>query len=316
MASSIQARTGGRRRRRGAAPARREGPAGRIASGGDALVATLLDHGVDVAFGVPGESYLAVLEALREAQDRLRFVVTRHESGATFAACAYGRLARKPGVAFVTRGPGATNAAIGLHTARQDSVPLLLFIGQVPSDQRGREAFQEIDYHQMLAPLTKAVFEPHDAGRGGRRGGRGPCRRHGQPARAGRSRAARGRDRGCRRQRAGPCTAVTPGAAAFARSDRGNRPASRCCRAARRDRGRDGGLRGRQRGARRLRRGPRLRRAQLLPPAGGGAVRAPRLSGHPRPCAAALSGGRCWRRRTWCWRWAPGSTSPPPSTTR
>ena len=164
MASSIEARTGVRRRRRGAAPARREGPAGRIASGGDALVATLLDHGVEVAFGVPGESYLAVLEALREAQERLRFVVTRHESGATFAACAYGRLARKPGVAFVTRGPGATNAAIGLHTARQDSVPLLLFIGQVPSDQRGREAFQEIDYHRMLAPLTKAVFEPMTPG--------------------------------------------------------------------------------------------------------------------------------------------------------
>lgn len=164
MASSIEARTSNRRRRRGAAPVRREGPAGRITSGGDALVATLLDHGVDTAFGVPGESYLAVLEALREAQDRLRFVVTRHESGATFAACAYGRLVRKPGVAFVTRGPGATNAAIGLHTARQDSVPLLLFIGQVPSDQRGRESFQEIDYHQMLAPLTKAVFEPHTPG--------------------------------------------------------------------------------------------------------------------------------------------------------
>ena len=129
-------------------------------TGGDALVQTLLDHGVDTAFGVPGESYLAVLEALRAAQERLRFVVTRHESGATFAACAYGRLARKPGVAFVTRGPGATNGAIGLHTARQDSVPLLLFIGQVPSGQRGREAFQEIDYHRMLGPMTKAVFEP------------------------------------------------------------------------------------------------------------------------------------------------------------
>ena len=109
---------------------------------------------------MPGESYLAVLEALRAERQRLRFVVTRHESGATFAACAYGRLARKPGVAFVTRGPGATNGAIGIHTARQDSVPLLLFIGQVPSGQRGREAFQEIDYHRMMGPLTKAVFEP------------------------------------------------------------------------------------------------------------------------------------------------------------
>ena len=160
MASSIEARDISRRRGAGAQLRREEDPASRAFTGGDALVKTLLDHGVDTAFGVPGESYLAVLEALRGAQDRLRFVVTRHESGATFAACAYGRLARKPGVAFVTRGPGATNGAIGIHTARQDSVPLLLFIGQVPSGQRGREAFQEIDYHRMLGPLTKAVFEP------------------------------------------------------------------------------------------------------------------------------------------------------------
>ncbi|MDE0391385.1 MAG: thiamine pyrophosphate-binding protein [Rhodospirillales bacterium] len=160
MASSIEARDISRRRGAGAQLRREEDPASRAFTGGDALVKTLLDHGVDTAFGVPGESYLAVLEALRGAQDRLRFVVTRHESGATFAACAYGRLAQKPGVAFVTRGPGATNGAIGIHTARQDSVPLLLFIGQVPSGQRGREAFQEIDYHRMLGPLTKAVFEP------------------------------------------------------------------------------------------------------------------------------------------------------------
>ena len=161
MASSIEARDISRRRGAGAQLRREEDPANRAFTGGDALVQTLLDHGVDTAFGVPGESYLAVLEALRAAQEQLRFVVTRHESGATFAACAYGRLARKPGVAFVTRGPGATNGAIGLHTARQDSVPLLLFIGQVPSGQRGREAFQEIDYHRMLGPMTKAVFEPH-----------------------------------------------------------------------------------------------------------------------------------------------------------
>ena len=160
MASSIEARDISRRRGAGAQLRREEDPANRPITGGDTLVKTLLDHGVDTAFGVPGESYLAVLEALRAAQDRLRLVVTRHESGATFAACAYGRLARKPGVAFVTRGPGATNGAIGIHTARQDSVPLLLFIGQVPSGQRGREAFQEIDYHRMLGPLTKAVFEP------------------------------------------------------------------------------------------------------------------------------------------------------------
>ena len=150
MASSIEARKTRRRLWAGADPAQRGDLANRAYTGGDALVATLLGHGVDTAFGVPGESYLAVLEALRAAQDRLRFVITRHESGATFAACAYARLARKPGVAFVTRGPGATNASIGIHTARQDSVPLVVFIGQVPSDQRGRESFQEIDYHRML----------------------------------------------------------------------------------------------------------------------------------------------------------------------
>ncbi len=129
-------------------------------NGGEALVSTLIAHGIDTAFGVPGESYLAVLDALRAAQREIRFVVTRHESGASFAACAHGRLTRRPGVAFVTRGPGATNAAIGIHTARQDSVPLLLFIGQVPTTQRGREAFQEVDYHRMYGPLAKAVFEP------------------------------------------------------------------------------------------------------------------------------------------------------------
>ena len=161
MASSIQARKTRRRQWAGTDPAQRRDLANRAYTGGDALVATLLEHGVDTAFGVPGESYLAVLEALRAAQERLRFVITRHESGATFAACAYARLARKPGVAFVTRGPGATNGSIGIHTARQDSVPLVLFIGQVPSDQRGRESFQEIDYHRMLGPMTKAVFEPH-----------------------------------------------------------------------------------------------------------------------------------------------------------
>jgi acetolactate synthase-1/2/3 large subunit len=129
-------------------------------NGGEALVATLVSHGIDTTFGIPGESYLAVLDALRNSQEKIRYVITRHEAGASFAACAYGRLSRKPGVAFVTRGPGATNASIGVHTARQDSVPMLLFVGQVPTEQRGREAFQEVDYHQMFGPLAKAVFEP------------------------------------------------------------------------------------------------------------------------------------------------------------
>ncbi len=130
------------------------------ATGGEALLAVLRERGVDTAFGIPGESYLAVLDAMRHAGPSFRFVVTRHESGASFAACAYGRLTRRPGIAFVTRGPGAANASIGVHTAHQDSVPLLLFVGQVPTAQRGREAFQEVDYDRMFGPLAKAVFEP------------------------------------------------------------------------------------------------------------------------------------------------------------
>lgn len=128
-------------------------------NGGEALVETLVRHGVDTAFAVPGESYLAVIEALRARQDRIRVVVNRHESGASFAADAYARLTHRPGIAFVTRGPGATNAAIGIHTARQDSNPLVLFIGQVPTNELGREAFQEIDYHQMFGAMTKGVFQ-------------------------------------------------------------------------------------------------------------------------------------------------------------
>jgi acetolactate synthase-1/2/3 large subunit len=129
-------------------------------TGGDALVQTLIAHGITQGFGVPGESYLAVLEGLRREQARFRLVVTRHESGATFAAEAYAKLARRPAAAFVTRGPGATNAAIGIHTAMQDSTPVLLFVGHVPTHAKGREAFQEIDYHRMYAPVAKAVLEP------------------------------------------------------------------------------------------------------------------------------------------------------------
>jgi len=129
-------------------------------NGGDALVATLLAHGCDTGFCVPGESYLAVLEALRRESARFRLITNRHEAGVTFAAEAYAKLTTKPGIAFVTRGPGATNAAIGLHTADQDSSPLVLFIGHVPSDHIGREAFQEIDYAQMYGGIAKAVIEP------------------------------------------------------------------------------------------------------------------------------------------------------------
>lgn len=128
-------------------------------NGGEALVAALLAYRVTAGFCVPGESYLTVLEALRQAKDRIRLVLNRHESGATFAAEAYAKATATPGVAFVTRGPGATNASIGLHTAKQDSTPLVLFIGHVPVREMGREAFQEIDYPTAFGPLTKKVIE-------------------------------------------------------------------------------------------------------------------------------------------------------------
>jgi acetolactate synthase I/II/III large subunit len=129
-------------------------------NGGEALVATLLEHGATTGFGVPGESYLALLEAMRKSGNRFRYVNTRHESGATFAAEAYGKMTGRPGIAFVTRGPGACNGSIGLHTAAEDSTPLVVFIGQVPLSELGLEAFQEVDYRQMLGGIAKEVLEP------------------------------------------------------------------------------------------------------------------------------------------------------------
>jgi len=129
-------------------------------NGGDALVDALLELGVDSGFTVPGESFLHVLEALRRARNAFRLVSTRHESGAAFAAEVYGRLTSRPAAVFVSRGPGATNASIGIHTARQSSSPLLLFVGHVRTHSKGREAFQEIDHHVMFAPVAKAVMEP------------------------------------------------------------------------------------------------------------------------------------------------------------
>jgi acetolactate synthase-1/2/3 large subunit len=121
---------------------------------GHALVEALIAQGVDTAFGVPGESYLAVLDGFHEHRDRIRFIACRQEGGAAFMAEAQGKLSGRPGICFVTRGPGATNASIGVHTAFQDSTPMVLFVGQVASDQRDREAFQELDYRQMFGPGT------------------------------------------------------------------------------------------------------------------------------------------------------------------
>jgi acetolactate synthase-1/2/3 large subunit len=136
---------------------------------GHALVEALVAQGVDTCFGVPGESYLAVLDGLYEHRDRIRFIACRQEGGAAFMAEAQGKLTGRPGICFVTRGPGASNASIGLHTAFQDSTPMILFIGQVMSDQRDREAFQEVDYRQMLGPgtlgMAKWVGEVQSANR-------------------------------------------------------------------------------------------------------------------------------------------------------
>ena len=136
---------------------------------GHALVEALITQGIDTAFGVPGESYLAVLDGFHEHRERIRFIACRQEGGAAFMAEAQGKLSGRPGVCFVTRGPGATNASIGLHTAFQDSTPMVLFVGQVASGQRDREAFQELDYRQMFGPGTlgfaKWVGEVHDADR-------------------------------------------------------------------------------------------------------------------------------------------------------
>jgi acetolactate synthase I/II/III large subunit len=136
---------------------------------GHVLVEALIAQGVDTVFGVPGESYLAVLDGFHEHREQIRFIACRQEGGAAFMAEAQGKLSGRPGVCFVTRGPGATNASIGLHTAFQDSTPMVLFIGQVASDQRDREAFQEVDYRQMFGPGTlgfaKWVGEVQDAER-------------------------------------------------------------------------------------------------------------------------------------------------------
>src|SRR6056297_1357121 len=131
--------------------------------GGQAVVQTLIEYGVNTAFSVPGESYLPILRAIQNAGNAIRLVTPRHESGVTFAAEAFGKLTGRPAAGFVSRGPGATNASIGVHTAAQDSTPLLLFVGHVPTKTKGREAFQEVDYHQMFGKIAKAVLEPESA---------------------------------------------------------------------------------------------------------------------------------------------------------
>ncbi|HEX9521630.1 MAG TPA: thiamine pyrophosphate-binding protein [Reyranella sp.] len=134
-------------------------------SGAQVLIDQLRIHGTDTIFGVPGESYLAALDALYAQRNSIRFVICRQEGGAANMAEAYGKLTGKPGVCFVTRGPGATNASIGLHTGFQDSTPMILLVGQVAREATDREAFQEIDYRRMFGQMAKWVAQIEDARR-------------------------------------------------------------------------------------------------------------------------------------------------------
>jgi acetolactate synthase-1/2/3 large subunit len=117
----------------------------------------LVEQGVTHAFGVPGESFLAVLDGFHAYKEHIQFITNRQEGGAAFMAEAQGKLTGRPGICFVTRGPGATNASIGVHTAFQDSTPMVLFVGDVGSDHRDREAFQEVDYNSFFGPNTKGL---------------------------------------------------------------------------------------------------------------------------------------------------------------
>lgn len=123
--------------------------------GGHVVADQLVAQGVDTVFGVPGESFLTVLDGLWEQRDTIRFVTARHEATASHMAEAWGKLTGRPGVCLATRGPGATQAAIGVHTAFQDSTPMILLLGQVERGHLGREAFQEVDFEAMFAPLAK-----------------------------------------------------------------------------------------------------------------------------------------------------------------
>ena len=138
-----------------------------VRTGGKLLADQLRLHGAEMIFGVPGESYLAVLDGLYDYRDVMPFIVCRQEGGAAMMAEAYGKLTGQPGICMVTRGPGATNASAGIHIAYQDSTPLILFIGQVGRGMMDREAFQEIDFRRMYRPDV-------EVGRANRRRGAHP----------------------------------------------------------------------------------------------------------------------------------------------
>lgn len=134
-------------------------------TGGQLLADALVANGATHAFAVPGESYLDLLDGLYAQRDRIALVTCRFEAGAVHMAEAHGKLTGRPGVAIVTRGPGACHAAIGVHVAMQDSTPLVLLVGQIPVEETDRESFQEVDYRRMFAPLAKWVTQIDDARR-------------------------------------------------------------------------------------------------------------------------------------------------------
>lgn len=134
-------------------------------TGGQILVDQLKIHGTDTVFCVPGESFLAVLDALYDVRGEIRLIVCRQEGGAAYMADAYGKLSGRPGICFVTRGPGASNACVGVHTAYQDSTPMILFVGQVARSDFERQAFQEVDLRRMYGQLAKWVVQIEDARR-------------------------------------------------------------------------------------------------------------------------------------------------------
>src|SRR5688572_2643602 len=134
-------------------------------SGGKLLADALVAQGVTHAFCVPGESYLDLLDGLYSVRNRLQLITCRFEAGAVHMAEAHGKLTGRPGVAIVTRGPGACHAAIGVHVAQQDSTPLVLLVGQIPVEETDRESFQEVDYRRMFSPIAKWVTQIDDAKR-------------------------------------------------------------------------------------------------------------------------------------------------------
>ncbi|MEI7710372.1 MAG: thiamine pyrophosphate-dependent enzyme [Rhodospirillales bacterium] len=139
--------------------ARTPKPATQQRHGGRILADALVAQGIDHVFEVPGESFLDALDGLYDVHNKLKLVTCRFEAGAVNMAEAYGKLTGRPAAAFVTRGPGACHGAIGVHVAFQDSTPMLLFVGQIPHEDTGRDAFQEVDYRQMFAPLAKWVTQ-------------------------------------------------------------------------------------------------------------------------------------------------------------